>query len=111
MPHTDEIRIQVGASKADADRLTEAATAAGFTHSKGGRSAYMLDRALAAADAQLGAATVTIGGDIGKAITADAAAEGITLEVWFERALGHARVARTPAGTAGSPARRRGRDA
>lgn len=108
MPLAGEIRIQVSASQAEADRLTEAAEGAGFTHSKGGRSAFILDRALAAADVQLGAATVMAGGAIAKEVAADAAADGLTIEAWLTRALGHARVARQPAGVAGVTRRRGG---
>lgn len=90
----EEIRIQVAAPKAQADLLAKAAEADGFTNRKGGRSAYMLERSLAAAAVSLGGAHLAIAGELAKEIKADAEAEGLTVEQWAQRALMLTRMSR-----------------
>lgn len=84
---TKEPRLQVAATAAQAELLANAAERAGYTHSKGGRSAYILNAALSAAAVTMGGASVNAGGDIARAILEDAAADGLTVEAWLDRAL------------------------
>ena len=93
---TDETRLQVAATLAQADILAEAAKADGYTHKKGGRSAYMLDRCMAAAAVSLGGAQIMIAGELAKEIKADADADGLTVDQWVARALMLTRASRTP---------------
>lgn len=95
-------RMQVAAAPAEAARLAEAAEKAGFTDAKGGRSAWILSVASAAADDVLaGAEPVELPGKIAAQIAEDAAAEGLTVAQWSQRALMLTRAARN-----GFPARK-----
>jgi hypothetical protein len=96
MPDDSDIRLQVACSKEQGDILSAAARADGFTHHKGGRSAWILSSALAAAAISLGGGVDGAAGDLARSIREDAEADGLTVEAWLERALRLSRIARQP---------------
>lgn len=90
-------RLQVAASEADEVLLDQAAEHAGFGNARatGGRSAWMLKVCVDAALAEMSGSFV-ISGRLFDTVGLEAAASGVTIKEWIERAVSasrHVRVA------------------